>query len=110
MVFRYMAICHPFLVQRSRKPSTFHQVIHQTTDSNLYHKDSDAFRGVMQSDTSRTCNYWLKKMGGCFTSSRGEQFSMKMKKRTCHYLLPVLIFSILLNIPKFFEFETFVIP
>ena len=107
--FRYMAICHPFLVQRSRKPSTFHTVVHQTTEPNLYNKDSIDCHGRI-SDTAEKCN-WLKKMGGCFKSSRGgsNNSGMTLKKRTCHYLFPVLIFSILLNIPKFLEFETFII-
>ena len=105
-----MAICHPFLVQRSRKPSTFHTVVHQTTEPNLYNKDTiDCHARI--SDTAQKCD-WLKKMGSCFKSSRSgnNNSGMTLKKRTCHYLLPVLIFSILLNIPKFMEFETYIIP
>ena len=105
-----MAICHPFLVQRSRKPSTFHTVVHQTTEPNLYNKDTiDCHARI--SDTAQKCD-WLKKMGSCFKSSRSgnNNSGMTLKKRTCHYLLPVLIFSILLNIPKFMEFETFIVP
>ena len=104
-----MAICHPFLVQRSRKPSTFHTVVHQTTEPNIYNKDSmDCHARI--SDTAQKSN-WLKKMGGCFKSKRSSNNSgMTLKKRTCHYLLPVLVFSILLNIPKFLEFETYIVP
>ena len=103
-----MAICHPFLVQRSRKPSTFHTVVHQSTEPNLYNKDSIDCHGRI-SDTAQNC-YWLKKMFGCFKCTRGGNSGMTLKKRTCHYLFPVLIFSILINIPKFLEFETYIVP
>ena len=103
-----MAICHPFLVQRSRKPSAFHTVVHQTTEPNLYNKDSIDCHGRI-SDTAQKC-YWLKKMFCCFKCTRSGNSGMTLKKRTCQYLFPVVIFSILLNIPKFLEFETFIIP
>ena len=84
-------------------------MVHQTTEPNIYNKDSmDCHARI--SDTAQKSN-WLKKMGGCFKSKRSSNNSgMTLKKRTCHYLLPVLIFSILLNIPKFLEFETFIVP
>ena len=110
--YRYMAICHPFLVERSRKPSAsvylHRRSVHQTTPSKFHHKDSVDSMGLI-SDTAQKC-HWLRKLGACFKSSRSGGSGMPLKKRTCHYLLPVIIFSIALNIPMFLEFETFIIP
>ena len=110
--YRYMAICHPFLVERSRKPQAsvyqHRRTVHQTTPSNFHHKDSVDSLGLL-SDTAQKC-HWLRKFGSCFKSSRSGGSGMPLKKRTCHYLLPVIIFSVALNIPMFLEFETFIIP
>ena len=66
---RYMAICHPFLIQRSQAmPST-----------------------------NRATNRGR---------SASQQKVVPLKKRSCYYLLPVILISVIANVPKFLEFET----
>ena len=63
---RYIAICHPFLLQQERlKPNR------------------SAAAQSQQSSTN----------------------GMSLKKRTCLYMLPVILISFLVNIPKFMEFR-----
>ena len=114
-----MAICHPFLVQRSRTTAktTYHTVVHKTAGSSVCYKGNIERRATISIDVpkhdcdSKETTNWFKTMRLYFKSpQRGNPSpGMTLKKRTYHYLLPVLIFSILLNIPKFFEFETYVI-
>ena len=60
---RYMAICHPFLIQRSAN----------------------------QSSGPRR---------------RSQYTEVSLKKRTCYYMLPVILVSVVVNVPKFLEFKT----
>ena len=69
--FRYIAICHPFLLQQERlKPNR-----------------TPAAGAQTQSQQSSASN------------------GMSLKKRTCLYMLPVILISFLVNIPKFMEFR-----
>lgn len=88
---RYVAICHPFLVQRSRSSA------------------QRSTLGGFERHASRTGSKLISFRGGGGNASSVSQqhnSSGMLKKRTCHYLLPALIFSVLINIPKFFEFRT----
>ena len=58
-----MAICHPFLIQRSAN----------------------------QSSGPRR---------------RSQYTEVSLKKRTCYYMLPVILVSVVVNVPKFLEFKT----
>ena len=108
-----MAICHPFLVQRTRSlanQSTFHIGVRKNAESkdNIDRHETISDNVSKHNHGSKEITNWFKRLGTRFTPSRrGNPTSLK--KRTCHYLCPVLLFSILLNIPKFFEFETYVI-
>ena len=115
-----MAICHPFVVQRSRPAakSTYHTVIHKSGAASTSARDnveSSAAKSPRcskdHSDSKGSTN-WIKKVKRSFKSPmrRNTSSGMTMKKRTSYYILPALILSVLFNIPKFFEFDTVVIP
>ena len=140
---RYMAICHPFLVQRSRPTckSTYHAVLIKggTVEANMRRKQLDhhnsspevakfsqkdgGFNHTTPNGSSSGVKNWFTKIKtgelrwnassrnvGGTNHTFAPSGSMMLKKRTCHYLFPALIFSILVNIPKFFEFVTFDMP
>ena len=65
LFFRYMAICHPFSIQRG--------------DSN-----------------------WTRNR----RANSNPKMVVSLKKRTWHYLLPVIFISVAVNVPKFLEFKT----
>ena len=65
LFFRYMAICHPFSIQRG--------------------------------DTNWTRNR---------RANSNPKMVVSLKKRTWHYLLPVIFISVAVNVPKFLEFKT----
>ena len=94
-----MAICHPFLVQRSRGGPSRRCSHHVKTNGHVGNGvGGGGKRGLVQTTKS----------GSTLIGSGGG--AAMLKKRTCHYLLPAVFFSVLVNIPKFFEFKTTVVP
>lgn len=100
---RYMAICHPFLVQRSRSGAS----------RCSHHVNADRIVKMANgNETNKLANGAKRGLipgrAGAMTlvvrGSHGE--TPMLKKRTCHYLLPALLFSVIINIPKFLEFKT----
>ena len=78
-----MAICHPFMLHQERlnrnRRTGNGRISRQTSSANL-----NSTKPI---------------------SNQADR-SMSLKKRTCAYILPVLIISIIINIPKFMEFRT----
>ena len=94
-----MAICHPFLVQRSRGSPSRRCSQHVKTNGGHVGNGVGGGKRLVQATKS----------GSTLIGSGGGGAAM-LKKRTCHYLLPAVFFSVLVNIPKFFEFKTTVVP